>query len=301
MSRHLRSLTSSLRVVSQSQPALCRLERGRRMYFAMKTRTEEPGRTATPRTHSDRPKTVVTDAQNPAESSSSQELQESKDVKADVEESWNGTKASWKEADTRFAEHLNGLFPTLSFPPELARRILTHNSHPASAHGHNAAFSFMGRRVLESYLLLMLSSSKAVKPTHDLDAIVQRTLNSYVVGQHVGSKWGLGRKLRWTPTVSKELLKPGQDQTRLLRSVGLYKVQGDAVSAVIGGIFHQFGASVAHRVFHTRVLPLLTQLPKDGLPADFTEDARVLCERMGGPDGPLSIPDTSSPSLETQL
>lgn len=101
-------------------------------------------------------------------------------------------------------------------------------------------YSNPGRRVLESYLLLMLTSSRALKPTHDMDIIVQRTLNSYVVGQHVGSKWGIGRKLRWTPTVAKDKLRPGHDQTQLLRSVGLYKIQGDAVSAIMGGIFHQF-------------------------------------------------------------
>jgi len=109
---------------------------------------------------------------------------------------------------------------------------------------HSCLHSLKGRRVLESYLLLMLNSSRAVKPTHDMNAIVQRTLNSYVVGRHVGSKWGLGRKLQWTPTVSKDLLKRGQDQTQMLRHVGLYKVQGDAVGAVIGGIFHQFVCSV---------------------------------------------------------
>lgn len=43
-----------------------------------------------------------------------------------------------------FAEHLNHLFPELQFPLELARRILTHASHPAAIYGHNAGLSFMG-------------------------------------------------------------------------------------------------------------------------------------------------------------
>jgi hypothetical protein len=50
----------------------------------------------------------------------------------------------YRHPDPCFSEHLNGLFPTLQVPPELARRILTHSSHPAAAHGHNAAYSFMG-------------------------------------------------------------------------------------------------------------------------------------------------------------
>jgi hypothetical protein len=46
--------------------------------------------------------------------------------------------------DEIFAEHLNGLFQPLKFPPELSARVLTHASHPAAFHGHNAQFSFIG-------------------------------------------------------------------------------------------------------------------------------------------------------------
>lgn len=178
---------------------------------------------------------------------------------SDVDGSSQPTE-EYKHPDPHFAEHLNGLFPTLQFPPELARRILTHGSHPAAAYGHNAAYSFMGafcwhplwrpydlhfssssgRRVLEAYLLLLLSSSPALHPKHDLEDIVSRTLNSYTLGERVGSVWGLGRIMRWTPTIPAEKLKPGEDNRDLLKSVGLYKVQGDAVSAVMGGIFYQF-------------------------------------------------------------
>ena len=45
------------------------------------------------------------------------------------------------------------------------------------------------------------------------------------------------------------------------------------------------GASVAHRLFHTRLLPLLCV--KGGLPAQFHEEAEAICKRMGGRDGPL--------------
>lgn len=70
--------------------------------------------------------------------------------------------------------------------------------------------------------------------------MVSRALNTYVLGEHVGPRWGLGRALRWTPTVSATKLKSVEDRNTMLRNVGLYKVQGDAVAAVIGGIFYQF-------------------------------------------------------------
>lgn len=196
----------------------------------------------------------------------------------------NRPPSRWKDPETSsqpvtrdpnpiFAEHLNGLFPELVFPKELARRILTHASHPAAVYGHNNGLSFIGaffcsldssnaadlmlttfplsdalssnktsigRRVLESYLLLLLSSSPNLKPTDDLEIIISRTLSTYVLGEHVGPIWGLGRVMRWSPAVKHERLQTGVDQTALLKSVGLYKVQGEAVAAVIGGIFHQF-------------------------------------------------------------
>lgn len=48
-------------------------------------------------------------------------------------------------SNSHLVEHLNGLFPPLKFPPELARRILTHGSHPSSVDGHNARFDFIGQ------------------------------------------------------------------------------------------------------------------------------------------------------------
>ncbi|TFK62165.1 hypothetical protein BDN72DRAFT_848972 [Pluteus cervinus] len=201
------------------------------------------------------------------------------------------------EQDSQFAEHLNGLFSPLQFPPELSRRILTHGSHPAAVHGHNAGLSFMGRRVLETYLLLFLNSSRSLKHDHDLEHIASRTLNTYVLGEHIGAHWGLGRMLRWTPTVPAEKLKMVESDPSVLRNVGLYKVQGDTVAAVMGGIFQQFGGSVAHRIFHTRVLPHLAR-QADVLPTPFHGDVFAVAKRMGGVDGPLIVkPDASKSTL----
>ncbi|KAJ7136141.1 ribonuclease-III-like-domain-containing protein [Mycena epipterygia] len=202
--------------------------------------------------------------------------------------------------DQIFSDHLTGLFSPLKFPLELSARILTHASHPAASHGHNAQFAFIGRRVLESYLLIMLASSPHLQPSHDLQDVVSRVLNTYFLGEHIGSKWGLGRVMRWTPTIPASMLQNDarEDKTKLLRDVGLYKVQGDAVTAVMGGIFQQFGGSVAHRVFHTRVLPRLL-LPQGGLPVCFHADALEACERLGGSRGDLVL-DSAAPARQEQ-
>jgi hypothetical protein len=47
---------------------------------------------------------------------------------------------------------------------------------------------------------------------------------------------------------------------------------------------------VAHRLFHTRILPhILLPGKVEGVPAEFHQKVLVLCERMGGVDGKLSI------------
>lgn len=191
------------------------------------------------------------------------------------------------------AQHLDTVFSPLQFPPELARRILTHASHKHSIHGHNARLSFIGRRVLSAYLTLFLNSSHAVKPSHDFDLILARALDSHVLGEHVAPAWKLGKILRWVPTIPRTLnplLRPRgkKEGMQILRSVGLYKVQGEAVQAVIGGIFEQYGGAVAHRVFHTRILPhILLPRTSSGLLDVFHDEALAVSERMGGAEGDL--------------
>ena len=103
----------------------------------------------------------------------------------------------------------------------------------------------IGRRVLQSYLLLFLHSSSALKPTHDYEQLMQRALNTYVLGEYVGPQWQLGKVMKWTPATSNTTLASdpmsavtlGREATR---SIGLYKVEGMAVEALVGGVFHQF-------------------------------------------------------------
>jgi len=178
-----------------------------------------------------------------------------------------------------FQEHLNQVFSPLQFPKELAKRILTHGSHSASAGGHNAGLSFIGRRVLTAYLQLFLHSSSALHPSADVDAITSSTLNTNILGEYVGPEWGVGRVIRWQPAAPAHKIADMDKQVDIRRQVGLYKVQGEAVEAILGGIYFQFGAVVAQRVFHTRLLPHL--LVNRGLPKVFHDDANSMRERMG--------------------
>ncbi|KAG1756686.1 uncharacterized protein EDB91DRAFT_1093921 [Suillus paluster] len=228
------------------------------------------------------------------------------------------------EDSAQFAAHLNNVFPSLQFPPELAQRILTHGSHKTAVHGHNGRLSFVGRRVLESYFLLFLHSDARNQNHYDFESLSSRALNTYLLGEHIAPRWSLGRSLRWTPTVSQDVLqthknlkKSSQKQPAeaelenaltanpgIVRSVGLYKVMGDAVQSVVGGVYHQFGGSVAHRLFHTRILPhILLPGKAEGVPSEFHHKALALCERMGGMDGNLlvqGLPSDRAPSeLET--
>jgi hypothetical protein len=123
-----------------------------------------------------------------------------------------------------------------------------------------------GRRVLESYYLLFLHSAARNQPQHDYELLSSRALNTYLLGEHVAPRWSLGRVLRWTPTVSQDLLQthkkisptkqPADSELEhalsanpgIVRSVGLYKVMGDAVQAVVGGVYHQFVRPCSHAV-----------------------------------------------------
>jgi len=93
--------------------------------------------------------------------------------------------------------------------------------------------------------------------------------------------------MRWTPAVADLDTMEAVSPHTVLRSSGLYKVRGATVEGIMGGIFHQFGGSIAHRVFHTRVLPHLAHL---GLSGTLRSRMGEVCERFGGREGILVDP-----------
>ncbi|KAH9477672.1 hypothetical protein JR316_0009898 [Psilocybe cubensis] len=175
-----------------------------------------------------------------------------------------------------FAEYMNRIFSPLQFPPELAQRVLTHNSHALARRGHNAGLSFIGRRVLSTYLLFFLESSSNLTPSHNTEEIISTTLHTNLLGEHVGHAWGVGKVLIWQPAAPLHDLSPLN--ATALRGAGLYKVQGEAVQAMIGAIYQQHGAAAALNVFHSHLLPLLRV--KGGLPAAFHQDVRMVSRKI---------------------
>lgn len=93
-------------------------------------------------------------------------------------------------------------------------------------------------------LQLFLQSVPSTNVTLDLEDISYRTLFTHTLGEQVGSAWDLSKVMLWTPILpqgQRELV--GQDAgtyERIPGRGGLYKVQGVAVEAIMGGIFHQF-------------------------------------------------------------
>ncbi|KAI0348377.1 hypothetical protein BDW22DRAFT_1366032 [Trametopsis cervina] len=200
------------------------------------------------------------------------------------------------------AAHLNETFAPLEFSPELAARILTHPGHKHASISSNSRLSFIGRRVLQSYLMLFLNSSPDAGIAHSYETIVEKTLNTYILGEFVAPKWGLPPIMKWRP-IGLDSRIDRRDAHKLGReaafSIGLYKASGTAVEALVGGVFHHYGGNVAHRLFHTRLLPhvLLPGRP-DGLHDSFHGHALKICKQLGGQHGNLldsASPETQSP------
>ncbi|KAF9515720.1 hypothetical protein BS47DRAFT_1293473 [Hydnum rufescens UP504] len=199
------------------------------------------------------------------------------------------TPASLRAARQRgdwAVSYLQARFPPLEFPPDVAQRILTHSSWRAGAqtYGHNTRLGFIGRRVMQSYLMLFLQSRlktrgaepKQVTDVIDFEELAEKILDTHVLGTIVGEPWQLEDIMRWTDA------KNPNDSTGSL-SVGMRKVRGATVEAIIGGIFHQFGGVAAKIAFHTRVLPFLVPV----MPESLTPSVEEACIQLGGREASL--------------
>jgi hypothetical protein len=148
-------------------------------------------------------------------------------------------------------------------------------------------------------MLLFLQGLPAAAE-HDHSRIAARVLNTHSLGEHVAPHWRLQDVMRWNPPRAGD---PGLDG----KAAGLHKVAGTMVEAVVGGVLHQFvsriycsltlllfeltdcqGGRIAHRLFHTRVLPhLLLPGSPFGLPDILHADALKAAEHYGGLKGSL--------------
>ncbi|KAG8998086.1 hypothetical protein FRB94_007213 [Tulasnella sp. JGI-2019a] len=193
-------------------------------------------------------------------------------------------------------QHLRSLLPSLEFPEKVVLRMITHPSWKAGFEGHNNRLSFMGRRVLNAYLILFLhdararaqasSSSTETPEEADYQAIVESVLDTGPLGKHVGGAWKVEEITRWISNVTVEADKG-------LHWAGRHAARAATVEAIMGGVLHQYGATVAHRVFHTRILPHLSSLLHPSVRGRIDE----VCNTLGGPDGALL--DSATPASKS--
>jgi len=180
--------------------------------------------------------------------------------------------------------YLHETFPSLPgmFPPEVAKRIMTHMSYceGAQTYGHNARLSFLGRRVLKAYLLMHLQSSvpeevmlgpgagrtsaalgapretNGVDRFADLDELVEVALDTRALGERVARAWRLENSVRWTSAIPPTSQYSSTFTERSYQK-GKATVMGTTVEAIVGGVFHQFGGAAAYSWFYTYFLPHL--------------------------------------------
>lgn len=94
----------------------------------------------------------------------------------------------------------------------------------------------LGRRILEAYFLMFLHSCPNVNSGANYASISSNALNTYTLGEHVGREWGIGKVLKWKSMVDPQMIAKGADSGY----VGLHKVLGTTVEAIVGGVYHQF-------------------------------------------------------------
>ncbi|CAE6417589.1 unnamed protein product [Rhizoctonia solani] len=213
-------------------------------------------------------------------------------------------------SDKDVVDYFRKLLPPLEFPERVAVRLITHNSWRDGVE-HNNRQAFIGRRVLNAYLMTFFHAHTILTPTppltqplsdppadlkisklpspndtleQDFDNLSKVVLHTRALGEHVGAAWQLERVMRWVPNFDHHI---DVDGIRVDEggSSGLYKIRGTTVEAVVGGVFYQFGGVAAHRLFHTRVLPHLKSL----LPIDYRKPVEAAYKRLGGTSAPILV------------
>lgn len=114
----------------------------------------------------------------------------------------------------------------------------------------------MGRRAIAAYTAMFIHSS--VPNLYAVDFLRGRSLDQKLdalrhqlnLGHQVGDAWKIADFMRW-------------DRNDVGHESGHAKVKGQAVEAVIGGVFTQLGSVEAQRAFFIHVLPLLAPQLRD--------------------------------------
>ncbi|SCV72339.1 BQ2448_3876 [Microbotryum intermedium] len=158
--------------------------------------------------------------------------------------------------------HIGTLLNPLNLPspldPLLVQRALTHKSgqrkpspnsnSTTSQTGHGEKLAFLGRRVLRMHYTLHLATQLDARSQvlHDglRQSVIDTRFDTKQLGATVGKGWGLETVLRW-----REVRGPKGDPT------GLYKARGQAVEALIGAVYTQFGIQATKKMFELMVWP----------------------------------------------
>ncbi|WVQ75034.1 hypothetical protein IAR50_004643 [Cryptococcus sp. DSM 104548] len=202
------------------------------------------------------------------------------------------------EAAQSYLTNLLSLPPSRQFSPSLALQILTHKSyrfsHPVrsispedpsaileSSAPHNSRLAFLGRRALTTYLALFVheqfagSSGKLREQGgdflrgKDLDQRLANLRHPSNLGRVLGGEWGLEDVMRWDKNITGH-------------ATHYASIKGQAVEAVLGGIFTQFGSPAAHRAFHLHVLPKVASQLRDPFMVEKAQSVREELEKEFG-------------------
>lgn len=148
---------------------------------------------------------------------------------------------------------------------------MTHESYRDAIKGHNRRLAFVGRRALKLFTTLYLhqqlqasqsaATSSYLKKLLDSPSAVDTMLLTHSTGDKIGRPLQLEKVMRWESGVDPDLLGP--------RESGLLKIRGTCVEALVGAVYHERGAQIAHQFFTASILPHLVLEVFPGPVPDF--------------------------------